>query len=285
MTIRSVDVQRRPLWSAGKTVILLVVIAILWSYLGTNSNLLLPFQADGRHQVSLFFGQLVSPNLSASLLSRALRGSVETLAVSIMGTLLAVLIGFPLGALSAYTVMGKGHSSETEGSSTAGRLWRRLIYDGSTLLLNFLRSVPELFWALIFIVAVGLGPFPGALALGFHTGGVLGKLYSESLEALDSRPLEALRATGAGTLKVFLFGMVPLALPQLLSYTLYRWEVNIRTAAVLGVVGAGGLGQDILVAMGLLQYRDLATLLIATLIIVIAVDFLSTFLRLRLIPS
>jgi len=262
-----------------------VVAAILWSYLGTESNLLLPLQADGRRQVALFFSQLFPPNLSASLLMRALRGSLETLAVSIMGTLLAVLIGVPLGALSAYTVMGNRRFSETEGSSAAARLWHRLIYDGSTLLLNFLRSVPELFWALIFIVAVGLGPFPGVLALGFHTGGVLGKLYSESLEALDSRPLEALQATGASPLNVFLFGMVPLALPQLLSYTLYRWEVNIRTAAVLGIVGAGGLGQDILVAMGLLHYPDLATFLLATLAIVIAVDFLSTFLRLRLIPS
>lgn len=99
--------------------------------------------------------------------------------------------------------------------------------------LNLLRTIPEILWALIFVFIVGLGPFPGVLALGFHTGGVLGKLFGEVLDDVDPRPLEALQATGASRVRILLYGILPQAAPQFVSYALYRWEVNIRAAAVL----------------------------------------------------
>jgi phosphonate transport system permease protein len=130
---------------------------------------------------------------------------------------------------------------------------------------------------------VGLGPFPGVLALGFHTGGVLGKLFGEVLEDVDPAPLEALHAAGASRFTVIVYGVLPQALPQFVSYALYRWEVNIRAAAVMGFVGAGGLGQQIYVAISLFHEHQLLTLILAIYVIVTLVDALSAYLRARLV--
>jgi phosphonate transport system permease protein len=193
--------------------------------------------------------------------------------------ILAVLIALPLGIISSRTVLIGVDSAEGNQPMSGARYLRLIPYWGSTLGLNLLRSIPELFWALIFILAVGLGPFAGALALGLHTGGVLGKLFSEVIEDVNPQPIEALQATGAPMAAVLAYGIFPLALPQLLSYTLYRWEVNIRAAAIIGVVGAGGIGRDIYVAISLFHYQQLFTLLLMTLVIVTLVDYLSAWVR------
>jgi phosphonate transport system permease protein len=150
-------------------------------------------------------------------------------------------------------------------------------------LLNFLRTVPEMLWALIFVFIVGLGPFAGVLALGVHTGGVLGKLFGEVLEDIDQQPIESLQSTGANRLQILFYGIVPQALPQFISYTLYRWEVNIRVAAVLGFVGAGGLGQRIHIAISLFLENQLLTYLIFIYALVTIADYLSAYLRRRVI--
>jgi len=150
-------------------------------------------------------------------------------------------------------------------------------------LLNFLRTVPEMLWALIFVFIVGLGPFAGVLALGVHTGGVLGKLFGEVLEDVDPQPIESLQATGANKLQILFYGIVPQVLPQFISYTLYRWEVNIRVAAVLGFVGAGGLGQRIYIAISLFLENQLLTFLIFIYVLVTVADYLSAYLRRRVI--
>ena len=143
------------------------------------------------------------------------------------------------------------------------------------LLLNALRSIPELVWAALLLISAGLGPFAGTLALAFHTTGVLGRLFAEALENAPSGPGFALRTQGVGAGRVFLYATLPQVLPQLLSYTLYRWENNIRAAAVLGVVGAGGLGQMLAFHMGLFQMGKTATVLMAMLLLVGGVDALS----------
>ncbi len=130
-------------------------------------------------------------------------------------------------------------------------------------------------WAGLLLIAAGLGPFAGTLALALHTTGVLGRLFAESLENAPAGPGDALRAQGVGPLRVFLYATLPQVLPQLLSYTLYRWENNIRAAAVLGVVGAGGLGQLLSFHMGLFHMGKTATILGAMLVLVAAVDALS----------
>jgi len=252
---------------------------IVWSSIGTGTDLRVFLHRDAWFQIASFVKGLFPPDLSETFVKRTLWSGVETIAMSFIGTVLAVLIALPLGIISSRTTLGGLYVLEERQLSPFLHCLRALPYWASTLSLNLLRSIPELFWALIFILAVGLGPFAGVLALGFHTGGVLGKLFSEAMENVDPRPIEALQTTGALTVSVLAYGIIPLALPQLLSYTLYRWEVNIRAAAIIGVVGAGGLGRDIYVAISLFHYRQLATLLLTTLIVVTLVDYLSAWIR------
>jgi phosphonate transport system permease protein len=259
--------------------VLAVIGLISWSAEGTNTDLRVFLTGDAWFQMASFFRNMFPPDLSGAFLRRTLWSGVETIAVSLMGTVLAVVIALPLGVISSRTTLYGGYQAEYRKLPLVPRLLRSLPYSTSTLALNLLRSIPELFWALIFILAVGLGPFAGVLALGFHTGGVLGKLFSEVVENVDAQPLEALHATGARSSAVLAYGVLPLALPQLVSYTLYRWEVNIRAAAIIGVVGAGGIGRDIYVAISLFHYQQLATLLLMTLAIVTLVDYLSTWVR------
>ena len=149
-------------------------------------------------------------------------------------------------------------------------------------MLNALRSVPELVWATLTALAVGLGPFAGALALALHTAGVLGRLYAEALANAPPQPRQALRLSGAGPGLAFLYGTLPGAAPQLIAYTLYRWEMNIRMAAILGFVGAGGLGQLLYVALSLFHYAQASTVIIAMLALSISVDQTSAWLRQRM---
>lgn len=156
-----------------------------------------------------------------------------------------------------------------------GALWRL----PTRALLNVLRSIPELVWAALLLISAGLGPLAGTLALALHTAGVLGRLFSEALENAPDGPAFALRVQGVPRGRAFLYATLPQAMPQLLSYTLYRWENNIRAAAVLGVVGGGGLGQMLSFHMGLFHMRETGALLAVTLMLVALVDLFSSFAR------
>jgi len=145
--------------------------------------------------------------------------------------------------------------------------------------LNVLRSVPELVWATITALAVGLGPFAGALALALHTTGVLGRLFAEALQNTPAAPANALKLSGSNRLLAFCYGTLPGVAPQLLAYTLYRWEMNIRMAAILGFVGAGGLGQLLYFELSLFHYAQASTVIMAMLLLSIAVDWSSAALR------
>ena len=151
----------------------------------------------------------------------------------------------------------------------------QLLRGGTRTLLNVLRSVPELVWAVLLLIAAGLGPFSGTLALAVHTSGVLGRLFAESIENAPPEPAFALRVRGLGRWPVFLYATLPQIWPQVISYTLYRWENNIRAAAVLGVVGAGGLGQMLSYHLGLFQTHESCTVLLAMMLLVDGVDALS----------
>jgi phosphonate transport system permease protein len=210
-------------------------------------------------------------------------GAVETFAISFLGSLLAICLALPLSLLTTRTLLYQGILYEGHTLSRASLMFRVGVCVAGKALLRLLRTIPELLWAVIFVFMVGLGPFPGALALGFHTAGVLGKLFGEVLEDVDPRPLEALQSTGASRLRILLYGMLPQAAPQFVSYALYRWEVNIRAAAILGLVGAGGLGQRIHVAISLFLERELLTLILAVYAMVTLVDALSAYLRRRVI--
>ena len=256
---------------------------IAWSYQGAHVDLGMLLGSEGRSQIAAYVTKLFPPDLSMAMLREAGVGAVETFAISFIGSLLAVAIALPLSVLTTRTLLHRGILYEGRHLSPLSKAIRLGIYGTAKALLNLFRTIPEIVWALIFVFLVGLGPFPGVLALGFHTGGVLGKLFGEVLEDVNQRPIEALGSTGAGRLSILLYGILPQALPQFLSYSLYRWEVNIRAAAVLGFVGAGGLGQRIYVAISLFWENQLLTLILAIYVMVTLVDWLSSVLRRRLI--
>ncbi|MFQ5882667.1 MAG: phosphonate ABC transporter, permease protein PhnE [Candidatus Methylomirabilales bacterium] len=258
-----------------------VAIVVWWSAQGTGVDLALLLW-EGPRAILDYGLRLFPPDLSPGFLAETALGTLETLAISIMGSLLSMMVAASLVFFASANLTFTGVLFERE---RAGRLRRGLrpsIYLAAKGLLNLLRTIPEIVWATVFVFAVGLGPFPGVLALGVHNGGVLGKLFGEVLENVDPHPIEALQATGASRFQVLIYGILPQALPQFLSYSLYRWEVNIRAAAILGLVGAGGLGQQIHIAISLFLENQLLTLLLAIFLIVTLVDYLSASLRRRL---
>lgn len=255
----------------------------IWSYQGSQIHLSQLFSRDGAGQILIYIERLFPPDFSSPVLREAFRGAVETFAISFMGTLMAVGIATSLVFFASRNLIYSGLLYEMEPKQGWRRALRLVPYLTAKSLLNLLRTIPEMVWALIFVFVVGLGPFPGALALGVHTGGVLGKLFGEVLEDVDTQPIESLQSTGANRLQILFYGILPQVLPQFISYTLYRWEVNIRVAAVLGFVGAGGLGQRIHIAISLFLENRLLTLLIAIYILVTLVDYLSAYLRRRVI--
>lgn len=214
------------------------------------------FTAESLHSMGDFIASFLAPDLSADWLRKVLLGTWETLAISVVGTLAAAVAGLLLALPKVRAPL--------------------------SLVLNTLRSVPELVWATITVLAVGLGPFAGALALALHTAGVLGRLYAEALANAPAAPAHALRLAGASGGLAFLYGTLPGAAPQLIAYTLYRWEMNIRMAAILGFVGAGGLGQLLYFELSLFHYAQASTVIAAMLALSVAVDQASAWLRRRM---
>jgi phosphonate transport system permease protein len=235
---------------------------------------------DALGNVARFARGMFPPNVSREFLGLMLRPALETLHISVMGTAIAVLIGAPLGLLATATLTWRGVLHER--ATQAGR-WALgfLPYAVARVVLSVFRSIPEYVWAFMFVRAVGLGPFPGVLAIGVAYGGMLGKVYSEILEAVDPRPLETLHAAGASRLGVVLYGLLPQALPNVIAYTLYRWECAIRASAILGFVGAGGLGQHIELSMRMFQFDEVLTLLAMLFALVAMVDWVSGRIRAR----
>ena len=199
-------------------------------------------------------------------IQKVIVGAWETLAMSVLGTLLAALLGMLLA------IPGSQNRAQA-------RAWTRTPVQW---VLNALRAIPELVWASLLLISAGLGPFAGTLALALHTAGVLGRLYAEALENAPTGPAMALKAQGVGSGRVFFYATLPTILPQVMSYTLYRWENNIRAAAILGVVGAGGLGQLLAFHLSLFQMHKTASVLLGMIGMVACVDALSQQLRKRL---
>jgi phosphonate transport system permease protein len=264
-----------PRFSWGTTLVVLVALGLTgWSFYGTEFDLVELFSST--RPMERFVSGMFPPDFSAATLRQTGTGLMETFQMSFLGALIGAAIAFPLSALAT-------QEPAAVSTSRGERVLRAVPYHASRLVINVFRSVPDILWALVFVVAVGLGPFPGTLALVVHSAGILGKLYSETLEAVPNRPVEALRATGAGTLQAFLFGRFPQAASGFASLTLYQWECNIRSAAVLGLVGAGGIGQQIILSMNLFDYSKVATLVGATMVAVLLVDGFSAAVRHRLV--
>ena len=241
---------------------ILIVVAVWWSVDATAIGPadLIEGRAGGARLARAF----LRPDLSPELLRVVLGATLETLHISIAGLLIAVVVGMPAALLIAGNI--EAHP---------------VIQRAAVLAAAVLRGVPELLWALVFVATVGLGPAAGVYAIGIHGAGLLAKLASEQLEAVDPSPVEAVRMAGAGRFGVATLAVIPQARPGLISLVLYLWECNIRTATVVGFVGAGGIGGALDIALRLFRYEELTTLVLAVLALILAVDALSRVVRRR----
>ncbi len=250
--------RRGPLWYVGWA----AVLAFLgWSWEGAEMRPMdLATHADN---IARYASDFFPPDFRDWRLY--LREMLVTVHIAVWGTLLAVIAAAPLGLLSAANI---------------APAW---IHQPVRRLMDACRAINEMVFAMLFIVAVGLGPFAGVLALAVHTTGTLAKLFSEAVEAIDHRPVEGLRATGAHRLVEVAYGVIPQVLPLWLSYTLYRFESNVRSASVVGMVGAGGIGVVLYEAIRGFQYAQTAALLVVLVATVSAIDLASAALRRRFI--
>lgn len=221
------------------------------------------FLPEALRNMERFVAELAPPDTQPGFVRRALLPTWETLAMSALGTALAAAAGLQLALRASRQPAAEG-------------AWARV---PMRLLLNQLRSVPELVWASLLLTSAGLGPFAGTLALAVHSSGVLGRLFAEGIENAPDGPAAALRTQGVSAGPVFPYATLPQVSPQLMSYTLCRWENNIRAAAVRGVVGAGGLGQSLVFHLGLFHMGHTATVPVAMLLLVALADALSHGLR------
>ena len=245
---------------AGAACVAAIAAAIVASFVGLAADFGSVFDSEARRAMARFALEFFPPDLSPDFLRQVGIAALQTLAVSLLGTLIPMLLGGLL-ALPA-----------------AGRLGVAPQWIARAVL-NGLRSLPELVWGALMVLAAGLGPFAGMLALALHTTGVLGRLFAESLENASPAPEAALRDLGAGPVARFAYGTLPLVAAQCLGYTLYRWEMNIRMATILGFVGAGGLGQMLYFHLSLFQQAQAATVLAAMTLLVLADDALSGWAR------
>jgi phosphonate transport system permease protein len=269
-------ISTRALLTSRRIQYLLVLAFLAWSVVASGvspSALAAPGALEGLLRLAR---GLIPPDLSPGFLAIVAAAVARTVAIGVAGTALAILLAIPLGLLATPTLFRPGALAAGRGPGTAALFVAHL---AARAVLRIFRAVPDVLWALLFVVAVGLGPRAGALALGVSYAGVLGRVYADLLEDVDPLPGEALAAAGGRRATVVVFALVPQALPGLVSYTLYSLECAIRSASVLGFVGAGGIGQEIQLSMRLFEYRQVSTLFLALLGLMLAGEATSRLLR------
>lgn len=244
-----------------------------WQYLLLSAVVLLCFQQAGFSFAKLlkglpemvkFIAYAFPPDFTR--LNELSVSILQTVEISVAGTFLATVIALPVGI-----------------GASANFSPHPVVYRSCRMLLNFTRSVSEMIVALVFVTAVGLGPFSGMMALAVHSAGMLGKFYAEAIENVGNGEIEAVKSTGATTFQVLKFAVLPQILPELITVILYRWEVNIRSATVLGMVGAGGIGFDLITAMRLFQYREAWAIVLLILLTVAIIDQVNNRIRANII--
>ena len=236
-----------------------VILGLLaWSWAPTEMSKAVYLVTDWRNMAEFASGFLKPSFRDWDLYAREM---VETVQIAVWGTALAVLFGTPFAILSASNVCPQ---------------W---LVQPIRRLMDAFRAINEIVFALLFVVAVGLGPFAGVMALAIHNVGIVAKLFSEAVEAIDPRPVEGIRATGARRLQEVIFGIVPQVMPLWSSYMLYRFETNVRSATVLGIVGAGGIGHSLYENIRSFQYSETAAIVIIVVLTVTVIDLLSAQVR------
>ncbi len=269
----------RHLLSAAASAAVLIV-----SWRAAEADLGTLVSAETASALWRFVSGLFPPDLSPGFLRTVVHAAGQTMATAAAATLLSIVAGLPLGVLASATLWRRGVLVEGERGSV-GFLLLAGTSSATRAFLGFVRAVPDILWAILFVTMVGLGPLAGTLALAVAYSGMIGRVYSDVFDTVDPQPLEALQSTGAGRLQIFARGVWPQALPQLTAYTVYSFECCVRAASVLGLVGAGGIGYEIGISMRLFEYGQVLTLILAFIGILALTDVASRYLRARLHPQ
>jgi phosphonate transport system permease protein len=253
--------ERRRRWQKGRQAAVLVVISLaaLWLTGFFDATRFL----EGAPAMAQLASEMVPPDFARW--KSWMRPLLDTLAMSIAGTALAVLLSLPLALLAATNTTPN-----------------RMLYHVARTVLAAFRCVPEIILGILFVAAVGFGALPGVLALALHSVGMVAKFYAEAIEHVDAKPLEAVSAAGGSRFQVITHGVLPQVLPQLADITIYRWEYHFRASTVLGIVGAGGIGFELMAALRLINYDQVSAILLTILACVIVVDAIGAQLRKRL---
>jgi len=253
--------QQRRMWNrtAMQVAVILTIIAACSFYVGLFDMKRL---SEGIPSLFSLLGEMFPPNFNDA--RDWIKPLIDTLAMSVAGTALAVAFSLPLALLAAPNTSP-----------------HPIVYQMARGILNGLRAIPELIMGIIFVAAVGFGALPGVLAVGLHSIGMVGKFFAEAIEHADTSPIEAARAVGATPLQVIMHGILPQVLPQMADVSIYRWEYNFRASTVMGMVGAGGIGFELMGSLRLMQYQDVFAILLVILVMVTMVDSLSGYLRKR----
>jgi len=241
----------------GQSALVLGIILVASWYVGLFSFNTL---ANGIPAMGTLLGESLPPDFTN--VADWIAPLIDTLAMSIAGTAIAVTVSVPLAFLAARNTSP-----------------HPVVFQITRTILNGLRSVPELIMGIIFVAAVGFGALPGVLALGLHSIGMVGKFFAEAIEHVDEAPIEAADAAGATRLQVLYHAVLPQVLPQFADVSIYRWEYNFRASTVMGMVGAGGIGFELMGSLRIMQYQEVSAILIVILVMVTLVDSLSGYLR------
>ena len=263
---------RDPAWTRRVAWVSLALVLLIPALIATEFKPWIFFNADNLKVTSRFIGDFFPPEIGAEFLRMVMVEAWRTIAIASAGMALALVVAIPM-TLAATSVLSVSSLSDRMHALPFG------IRQALRWILILLRSIPELVWALVFVRVVGLGPAAGVLAIGLTYAGMLGKVYSEILESGDTHATTTLLRNGGGRLQAFFFGLLPQNATELTSYTVYRWECAIRSSAVLGFVGAGGLGQQMDASMKMFNGGEVATILLVFMALVGLADLLSAWLR------
>jgi phosphonate transport system permease protein len=268
----SVPQLRDPAWS-GRVFWFLAALVIAWPMLvATEFKPWVLFDAQSLKSTKKFLGDFFPPKIDATFMAMVAKETWRTVAIATAGIAIALVIAVPLSLLSVRALSVSVLSGRMNALPAALRTTVRGV-------LILLRSVPELIWALVFVRVVGLGPTAGVLAIALTYGGMLGKVYAEILESGEAHATTSLLRNGSSRLQAFFYGLLPQNAAELTSYTVYRWECAIRSSAVLGFVGAGGLGQEMDNSMKMFNGSEVATMLLVFIALVWLADYASGWLR------
>jgi phosphonate transport system permease protein len=268
-----------PLWTSRTWAVLAVAAFCGWSLVEARADPARLLSSEALEGMGRFLRGLVPPDASLPFLRLVAVALWRTLAIAVAGTALAVVLAFPLAILATPRLFrGARIAAEARGGWAPALLLAHL---GARTVLRLFRAVPDLLWALLFVVAVGLGPRAGTLAIAVSYAGVLGRVFADIFEGVEAGPVQALAASGGRRESLFLFAILPQAGPAMVGYTLYSLECALRAASVVGFVGAGGVGQEIQLSMRLFEYGQVSTLLLAFVAVMLGGEGLSRLWRLR----